>query len=382
MSMGDLWAMSTLLSKHSLQQSLGNTVSSSTLYNHSSTVPTSSLSSIGATPSPVPSCTSEESHEQKHQSLIDSRLIASSLYPQTFGVQWPTPDCLLSLNGSQLILGGEADRFESEVDKPDPSLPKPIPLREVNKSFLFDSNDEPIVLPQNSTRKRGIDLKNDEKRKEMKRRKGEEKEKEKEKEREKEKEKEKEKEIGEETMISPVSGMFIKEASTLAPPEQLQKEADQLDETAAFVDVTEESRRVISTIVNVIGDCVCFLCRVKYDDVFRLAQHKCPRIAHQEYKCPECEKVFSCPANLASHRRWHKPKENADGQQQCQHCNQVFTTKKSLRSHSHQCARLNSRSQSPSSSTSLVSSSPPLSNFSTPFQSLLSTLISTPLGSS
>ena len=23
--------------------------------------------------------------------------------------------------------------------------------------------------------------------------------------------------------------------------------------------------------------------------------------------CPECDKTFNCPANLASHRRWHKP---------------------------------------------------------------------------
>lgn len=25
-------------------------------------------------------------------------------------------------------------------------------------------------------------------------------------------------------------------------------------------------------------------------------------------RCPECDKVFNCPANLASHRRWHKPR--------------------------------------------------------------------------
>lgn len=59
---------------------------------------------------------------------------------------------------------------------------------------------------------------------------------------------------------------------------------------------------------NKIGDYICRLCHHLFDDAFKLAQHRCVRIVHVEYRCPECGKSFVCPANLASHRRWHRPR--------------------------------------------------------------------------
>uniref|UniRef100_A0A0N5CDI9 C2H2-type domain-containing protein n=1 Tax=Strongyloides papillosus TaxID=174720 RepID=A0A0N5CDI9_STREA len=175
---------------------------------------------------------------------------------------------------------------------------------------------------------------------------------------------------------SPVSGMYIKDASELSA-EDLQKAAD-IDETAAYVEISEESRREIAKIHenDAIGDSICALCKVKFEDVFKLAMHKCPRIMHEEYRC-ECNKVFSCPANLASHRRWHKPKSNDSSpspqslSQTCEECHETFDSKRALKKHT--CSR--SRSLSNTSISSLLNTpSTSSSNQTMNFDTLNSTV--------
>lgn len=51
------------------------------------------------------------------------------------------------------------------------------------------------------------------------------------------------------------------------------------------------------------------MCTLEFEDAFLLAMHRCTCIVLIDYRCPECGKKFNCPANLASHRRWHKPRD-------------------------------------------------------------------------
>lgn len=146
-----------------------------------------------------------------------------------------------------------------------------------------------------------------------------------------------------ENKSSPVSGTIIRSLDDIEYDGVIMESGD-IDPEYNIVEVTEEAKSEIASIPNIIGSYACKLCRNEFEDAFGLARHKCSCIVLLEYRCPECGKRFNCPANLASHRRWHKPKddqtapkkrENQENDQQfpCSECGKCFKRQAYLRKH-------------------------------------------------
>lgn len=137
---------------------------------------------------------------------------------------------------------------------------------------------------------------------------------------------------------SPVSGTIIRPLEEINDQEYSNGD---IDPKYNIVEVTEEAKAELAAIKNVIGDYTCKLCRITFDDAFELARHRCACIVLLEYRCPECGKRFNCPANLASHRRWHKPRkestkkssESTEAQFSCGECGKLFKRQAYLKKH-------------------------------------------------
>ncbi|XP_053696737.1 zinc finger protein 329 [Sabethes cyaneus] len=148
-----------------------------------------------------------------------------------------------------------------------------------------------------------------------------------------------------EETTSPVSGTIIISLEEVINSD-IPRESGDIDPQFNLVEISDEVRAELATIPNVIGAYNCKLCRLEFEDAFGLAQHRCACIVLLEYRCPECSKRFNCPANLASHRRWHKPRDqvakkgdaeksgdDSECKYRCEQCNKTFKRPAYLKKH-------------------------------------------------
>ncbi|CAF1119238.1 unnamed protein product [Rotaria sp. Silwood1] len=145
---------------------------------------------------------------------------------------------------------------------------------------------------------------------------------------------------------SPIAGTRITEWEEYEKWKEIRGD---IEPTMNYVEITPEAIEELRKIKNIIGDYICQLCKVKYENAFALAMHKCPRVVHIEFRCPECDKTFNCPANLASHRRWHKPQISLSSNESVK---QTTTSSSTQKSTTNKHPRCSSRSDSRSTNTS------------------------------
>lgn len=80
---------------------------------------------------------------------------------------------------------------------------------------------------------------------------------------------------------SPIAGTRITEWEEY---EKWKEVRGDIEPTMNYVEVTPEAIEELSKIKNIIGDYICQLCKVKYENAFALAMHKCPRVVHIEFR--------------------------------------------------------------------------------------------------
>lgn len=80
---------------------------------------------------------------------------------------------------------------------------------------------------------------------------------------------------------SPMSGTRITEWEEY---EKWKEVRGDIEPTMNYVEITPEAIEELRKIKNIIGDYICQLCKVKYENAFALAMHKCPRVVHIEFR--------------------------------------------------------------------------------------------------
>lgn len=83
------------------------------------------------------------------------------------------------------------------------------------------------------------------------------------------------------TNDSPINGARITDWDEY---EKWKEVRGDIEPTMNYVEITPEAVEELKKIKNIIGDYICQLCKIKYENAFALAMHKCPRVVHIEFR--------------------------------------------------------------------------------------------------